>query len=101
MRRRSAISGPGGSGGLSLVSRSPMRWSSSMTLAPRLSMSSASATPPPNIDAASAAAMVVRRMLLLRRRRRLRQRVLVGDERFAEVDGGAILRVGGDRVALL
>src|SRR3954447_14792101 len=72
-----------------------------MTLPPRLSMSSARAATEKAIDAPSAQTSVVRFMLLLRRRRRLRQRVLVGDEGLAEIDGRAILRIGGDRVALL
>src|SRR2546428_5280838 len=102
MSRRSAISGPGGGGGLSLASRSRMRVSSSITLPPRLSMSSACALAPPNaIDAARPPARMIRRMLLLRRRRRLRHCVLVGDERFAEIDRRPILGIGGDGVALL
>src|SRR6185312_7445629 len=101
MSRRSAISGPGGNGGLSLLSRSPSLPSSSMTLAPRLSISSAKARLENADEAASAAAIAIRRMLLLRRRRRLRHAVLVGDERLAEVDRRTILRVGGDRIALL
>src|SRR5437879_4742439 len=101
MSRRSASSGPGGSGGLRRRSRSPMRASSSITLPPSVSISSARAVCGNAIEAARPPARIRRFILLLRRRRRLRQRVLVGDERLAEVDRRAVLRVGGDRVALL
>src|SRR5262249_21183325 len=100
MSRRSAISGPGGGGGLSLALRALMRAASSITLPPRLSMSSARATPDA-IVAQIAPHKSNRRMLLLRRRRRLRQRVLVGDQRLAEIHRRPVFRIGGDRIALL
>src|SRR3982750_833864 len=106
MRRRSAISGPGGGGALSRLSSSRARVSSSMTWLPSVSISSARAAgvaAPKRVDATATAASTVRRMLLLGRgRRRLGgPRVLVRDQRLTEVDRRAIFGIGGDRVALL
>src|SRR6478736_6440850 len=73
-----------------------MRASSSVTLPPRLSTSSANAgaARPENRNAAR----IVRFIGLLLR---LGDRVLVGEHRLAEVDRGAVLRIGRDGVALL
>src|SRR5262245_11139859 len=94
MRRRSAISGPGSDGGLSWRSISLTRVSSSSTLPPSASTSSARAvTPNTRIRSRT-------RMLLLGLRL-LRLFVLALDDVLAVADVEAVLHVGGQDVPLL
>src|SRR3954471_5754112 len=101
MRRRSAISAPGSAGGLSCRSISAMRVSSSSTLPPSASTSSARATPARRPNPHTRALNLIGLLLGLRRLRLLfLGRVLVLNDVLFVIDVEAVLHVGRDDVAL-